>query len=182
MSKKKVVFLPLKENHLEMVLAWRNKPEVRMNMYTSHEITLEEHTSWFERISKDTSKFYFLAYLNEEPIGVVGFYDVNKDSKIAKWAFYASPNAPRGSGALMEYAALDYAFISLKLYKLSCEVLSFNTSVVKLHTKFGFHIEGTHRDAFYDGENYHNIIYLGIFNSEWNQVRSELRKRLKLDQ
>lgn len=181
MSKKKIELIPLKKDDLEMILNWRNAPEVRMNMYTNHEISLEEHISWFERIRIDLSKKYFIARLNNEPIGVVGFYDINEISKISDWAFYASQNAPRGSGALMEYAALEYAFSSLKLYKLKCEVLGFNSAVVKLHTKFGFHIEGTHRDAFYDGSKYHNIIHLGIFSNEWNSIKNTLKAKLKLD-
>ncbi|HHR6142247.1 TPA: UDP-4-amino-4,6-dideoxy-N-acetyl-beta-L-altrosamine N-acetyltransferase [Providencia alcalifaciens] len=182
MSEKKVELIELEKNDLEMVLHWRNAPEVRMNMYTTHEITLEEHQTWFNRMNQDESKLYFIAYLNKKPIGVVGFYDIDKNSNIATWAFYSSPDAPRGSGAIMEYKALEYAFTNLKLHKLNCEVLAFNNAVIKLHTKFGFRIEGTHRDAFFNNGSYHNIIYLGIFPDEWNELKDNLKKKLKLEQ
>ena len=181
MLKRKLQLVPLTKNDLNMVLNWRNAPDVRINMYTSHEITLEEHLLWFEKMIVDISKAYFIVKLNDEPIGVVGFYNINQTSKIADWAFYASNNAPRGSGALMEYIALDYAFSVLNLYKLKCEVLGFNNSVIKLHTKFGFQIEGTHRDAFYDGNKYHNIIHLGLFSDEWASVKDTLKLKLKLN-
>ncbi|MEY0737796.1 UDP-4-amino-4,6-dideoxy-N-acetyl-beta-L-altrosamine N-acetyltransferase [Providencia stuartii] len=181
MTRKNIELVPLEQKNLEMILSWRNAPEVRKNMYTSHEITQKEHESWFERMVIDETKRYFIAKLNNESIGVVGFYNINKTTKIADWAFYASPKAPRGSGALMEYIALEYAFSSLNLYKLKCEVLGFNSSVVKLHTKFGFQIEGKHRDAFYDGDKYHDIIHLGLFSNEWFSIKEVLKTKLKLN-
>jgi UDP-4-amino-4,6-dideoxy-N-acetyl-beta-L-altrosamine N-acetyltransferase len=180
MSLKKMEFNPLTESDLEMILTWRNAPEVRENMYTRHEISREEHNAWFDRLQKDQTKAYFLAVLNLEPVGVVGFSEINKVQGISTWAFYASPKAPRGSGSLMEYYALEYAFNELKLHKLRCEVLSFNRTVIKLHKKFGFIEEGNHRDAFYDGDQYHDVVHLGIFAREWQESKEEIKAKLKL--
>ncbi|MGR5354128.1 UDP-4-amino-4,6-dideoxy-N-acetyl-beta-L-altrosamine N-acetyltransferase [Vibrio sp. DNB22_19_2] len=173
-------FIPLSHNDLDMILEWRNAPEVRSKMYTSHEISLEEHRAWFERLKEDPTKTYFLAQLNGEPVGVVGFSEINLVPGIATWAFYASPTAPRGTGSLMEYYALEYAFTNLELHKLRCEVLGFNQIVVKLHKKFGFVEEGRLRDAFYDGSTYHDIVHLGIFAPEWEEIKSLLKAKLKL--
>ncbi len=51
---------------------------------------------------------------------------------------------------------------------------------MKLHKKFGFVEEGRHRDAFYDGNTYHDIVHLGIFSQEWSRVRSDLKSKLRL--
>ncbi|WP_039462119.1 UDP-4-amino-4,6-dideoxy-N-acetyl-beta-L-altrosamine N-acetyltransferase [Vibrio navarrensis] len=180
MSIKKMEFTALSQSDLEMILEWRNAPEVRSKMYTSHEITLAEHQSWFRHLQEDKSKIYFLVRLNDEPVGVVGFSEINKVKGIATWAFYASPKAPRGTGSLMEYHALEYAFNELKLHKLRCEVLGFNSTVIKLHKKFGFQEEGVHREAFHDGDTYHDIVHLGIFEQEWIDAREELKIKLKI--
>ncbi|WP_367987885.1 UDP-4-amino-4,6-dideoxy-N-acetyl-beta-L-altrosamine N-acetyltransferase [Vibrio sp. NTOU-M3] len=177
---KKMDFIPLSPNDLDMILEWRNAPEVRSKMYTSHEISLEEHKAWFKRLKEDKTKAYFLAQLNGKAVGVVGFSEINIVHRIATWAFYTSPNAPRGTGSLMEYYALEYAFTALKLHKLRCEVLGFNQVVVKLHKKFGFIEEGKHRDAFFDGQAYHDIVHLGILAQEWEAVKSDLQTKLKL--
>jgi len=173
---------PLEESHLEMILEWRNMPIVRQNMYTSHEITLDEHKRWFANLTNDDSRAYFIAIINGILCGVIGFSEINRVKGIATWAFYTSPNAIKGSGSLMEFYALDYAFNQLNLHKLRCEVLGFNKTVIKLHTKFGFSIEGEHRDAFYDGNDYHNIIHLGIFAGEWVEQRIVMKKKLRIEQ
>ncbi|EKO3586386.1 UDP-4-amino-4,6-dideoxy-N-acetyl-beta-L-altrosamine N-acetyltransferase [Vibrio metschnikovii] len=180
MSIKKIEFTALSKSDLEMILVWRNAPEVRSKMYTSHEITLTEHQAWFSSLQEDKTKVYFLAHLNNEPVGVVGFSEIHQIKGIATWAFYASPNAPRGTGSLMEYHALEYAFNELKLHKLRCEVLGFNSAVIKLHKKFGFQEEGVHREAFHDGNTYHDIVHLGIFEQEWVDAREELKLKLKI--
>lgn len=173
-------FIPLSHSVLDMILEWRNTPEVRSMMYTSHEISLEEHMAWFERLKDEPTKAYFIALLNNEPVGVVGFSEINLVHGIATWVFYASLAAPRGSGSLMEYHALEFAFIDLKLHKLRCEVLGFNQIVVKLHKKFGFVEEGRLRDAFYDGSEYHDIIHLGILSQEWQKIKNVLKAKLKI--
>lgn len=180
MGIKKIQIIPLSHDDLNMILEWRNAPGVRSNMYTSHEISFEEHCVWFKKLKDDTTKAYFIAQFNGAPVGVIGFSEINVVTGIATWAFYASPTAPRGSGSLMEYSALEYAFNELKLHKLRCEVLGFNQTVVKLHKKFGFVEEGRLRKAFYDGVRYHDVVHLGIFSQEWDDIKSSLKIKLKL--
>ncbi len=171
---------PLEEIHLQMVLDWRNEPAVRKNMYTSHEISFAEHKRWFHSLANDASKAYFIAVIDGIECGVVGFSEINSVQGIATWAFYKSPNALKGSGSLMEFYALDYAFNELQLHKLRCEVLGFNHAVVELHKKFGFLVEGQHRDAFFDGSEYHDIFHLGIMAAEWFAHREVMQKKFEL--
>lgn len=179
---KKLIFKSIEEKDLEMILEWRNAPFVRKNMYTSHEIKLSEHINWYKNISKDMSKQYFIVAIDDVPVGVVGFSEINKVKGIATWAFYTSSDAPRGSGSYIEYYALEYAFNDLGLHKLRCEVLGFNQSVIKLHQKFNFMIEGKLRDAFFNAEEelYHDIYHLGILSSEWKIQREIMRNKLRI--
>jgi len=170
----------LKEKDLPMILYWRNEPAVRKNMYTSHEISFQEHKHWFHNLKKDNSKAYFIAVIDGVESGVIGFTDINLIQGIASWAFYTSPNALRGSGSLMEFHALEYAFNELQLHKLKCEVLEFNKTVIKLHKKFGFLVEGQHRDAFFDGNKYHDIFHLGILDKEWIDQKIIMQKKLRI--
>src|SRR5690606_38648738 len=108
---------------LQTILNWRNAPAVRRNMYTRHEISLEEHLAWWKNVGSREDQLYFIYEYKNTPFGVVAFTQISNRDKNASWAFYASPEAPRGTGSRMEYLALEYAFKSLKLHKLHCEVL-----------------------------------------------------------
>lgn len=158
---------PMLEKDLGKVLSWRNKDSVRKNMYTSHVITMEEHRSWWVKQSNLRSTRLLIAALDGLDVGVVTFSDYSGEGGLATWAFYAGDVDLKGIGSMMEAAALEYAFNELKVRKLECEVLDFNMSVVRLHMKHGFRIEGISRSGYQRGENICDIYRLGLLNKDW---------------
>tara|TARA_R100001129_G_scaffold179391_1_gene156157 strand:+ start:6869 stop:7114 length:246 start_codon:yes stop_codon:yes gene_type:complete len=78
----------------------------------------------------------------------------------------------------MESLALLYAFESLNLNKLCCEVLSFNEPVVKFHQRFGFEIEGTLKEHYFrDGEAF-DVVLLALFKSSWPAVKERIMNKV----
>jgi UDP-4-amino-4,6-dideoxy-N-acetyl-beta-L-altrosamine N-acetyltransferase len=152
----------------ELVREWRNRPSVRVNMYTHHLISVEEHRNWFAAALQDPAKRLLMCVdENEVPVGVVVFYDINAAGKTSNWAFYAGEPARRGVGPQMELLALDYAFGELGLEKLNCEVLGFNKVIVDFHRKHGFRIEGIFRSQYVrEGERY-DVYRLAHFRKAW---------------
>jgi UDP-4-amino-4,6-dideoxy-N-acetyl-beta-L-altrosamine N-acetyltransferase len=165
-------------DELALMLSWRNAPAVRLNMYTSHEISLEEHLGWWEKIRSQTDQKYFMYEHQGSPLGIVSFNGISSINQNSYWAFYASPEAAKGTGSRMEYLALEHAFSEIGLHKLSCEVIAFNTSVIKLHEKFGFKIEGVLRDQHKANANFFDVYRLGILRSEWQAIRDAMLIRL----
>lgn len=166
------------QNELEMMLSWRNSPGVRANMYTRHEITFSEHVAWWERTQIRADQRYFMYQYQEKPLGIVYLNNIDTLNKNTAWGFYASPDAPKGTGSRMEYLALEYIFNEMKLHRLHCEVLAFNVPVIKLHKKFGFQVEGVQREQkLLDGA-YVDVYCLGILASEWKSIRQEVFDRL----
>ena len=148
-------------------------------MYTSHEISKEEHLSWFEGMDIDKTKRYFIFELDNNPCGVIGFVDINMISKSSSWAFYSGDTAIRGIGSLMEIRALDYAFKEMELEKLNCEVLEFNKSVIKFHKKHGFKQEGIFKNHHFSDGKFWDVHRLAIFKNDWEECRDEIVNRIK---
>lgn len=165
---------PVTDDDREIMRVWRNIPSVREKMYTWHEISEDEHQQWWERTKSADCHRYFIYEYRNTPTGVVSFNNIDEGNQNASWAFYASPDAERGTGSRMEFLALDYAFFELKLHKLSCEVLDFNTSVIKLHKKFGFVDEGVFRQQYQRGRKFYDIHRLGMLASEWSDKRNDM--------
>lgn len=163
---------------LELVLSWRNAPSVRANMYTRHEISLEEHKQWWQRVRKKEDQKYFMYEKSLKPLGVVSFSMIDHVNGNCAWAFYASPDALRGTGSKMEFLALEYAFNDLGLHKIYCEVLDFNTPVINLHKKFGFQIEGIFRSHHKTDAGYADVYRMGLLNSDWGEIRSVMHEKV----
>jgi len=121
----------------ETVRAWRNAPDVRAAMYTRHEISADEHESWWDRHVSDPARHMFIAALDGVMLGVVSV-SWPPGAKHASWAFYAAPDAPRGAGRRMEALALELAFGAMGVETLDCEVRVENVRVIALHERFGF--------------------------------------------
>lgn len=169
---------PICGDEIELIRTWRNHPTVQSNMYTRHNITAKEHIEWWEKIQQSASDKYLMYELDNAPMGIVGFTNIDMTTFNSSWAFYASPDAAKGIGAKMEFLALDYAFDKLGIHKLSCEVLAFNASVIKLHKKFGFTETDTLHKHHKVNNEFIDIYCLELLSAEWLEHRSVLKKTL----
>jgi UDP-4-amino-4,6-dideoxy-N-acetyl-beta-L-altrosamine N-acetyltransferase len=129
---------PLAAEDRDKVRAWRNQPHVAAMMYTDHVIGAEEHARWFAATLIDPTKRYFIIKAGDEDAGLAGFTEIEGGS--ASWAFYlaSAETRGRGMGAETEFLMLCYAFETLGLETLRCEVLVRNAPVIAMHEGFGF--------------------------------------------
>jgi UDP-4-amino-4,6-dideoxy-N-acetyl-beta-L-altrosamine N-acetyltransferase len=170
---------PMEEADLALILAWRNSDRVRLNMYTDHLITPEEHARWFAAARSDERGRYLVFEDQSRPLGFVSFTGITVAHGRCTWAFYiGEPDVLRGTGSAMEMLALDYAFGPLNIRKLCCEVLDFNASVVKLHKRFGFQEEGLLRQHYRKGERYADVVVMARMADTWPEERAVLYPKI----
>jgi Acetyltransferase (GNAT) domain len=125
------VLRPALPSERDLVLTWRNHPAVRAVSMTTHEIRPEEHAAWWDKNWQNV-----LIYEDDGvPAGVVIFHGET-------WAFYLDTEG-LGKRLLpawmrLEKEAIEYAFGTLGLPRLSGETLEENKQVLALHRRFGF--------------------------------------------
>lgn len=163
---------PMEQRDLLAVLAWRNHPDIRRHMLTRHEISLGEHTAWFERASKDQFRCLLIVEEADTPLGFVHFSNV-KPGGVGEWGFYVRPDAPRGSGRKLGHAALSHAFGPLKLHKVSGQVLTQNEASLRFHENLGFTREGVLRQPALITGQYHDMVCFGLLREEWLSHQSK---------
>lgn len=157
---------------LPMVLAWRNRTEVRRYMFTQHEISLQEHRNWFAKASQDPSRCLLIVEEDKQAIGYVQFSKV-EDGGVAAWGFYARPEAPKGSGRKLGVIALNHAFGPLKLRKVCGQAIASNQASIALHQRLGFALEGVLRDQQRINGAYHSLHCFGLLATEWQLKKVE---------
>lgn len=154
------------EEDLDMVLAWRNHPEVRRFMYTQHYISLSEHTNWFMRVVNDNSRRLLIVQEQGSPIGYVHFSNVERGG-VADWGFYARPDAPKGTGRKLGALALDHAFGQLELHKVCGQAIDINHASIRFHERLGFKREAVLREQRRMNGQYQTLICFGLLAHEW---------------
>lgn len=157
---------PMINSDLESILQIRNHADVRRFMLTKHEISPEEHLSWFKRAIHDPS-IELLVFEPEKKC--VGFVQIKKTTfrGIVDWGFYVSPDAPKGTGRKLGLAALARAFSKDGVHKVCGQTLESNLPAIKFHKSLGFSQEGMLSDHHFDGSMFHNLILFGILKYNW---------------
>ncbi|MGP5645272.1 UDP-4-amino-4,6-dideoxy-N-acetyl-beta-L-altrosamine N-acetyltransferase [Psychrobacter celer] len=169
MDKSQLKLRLMQESDLELVLSWRNHIDVRRYMYTQHEISLTEHTNWFNKVSKDSNYNLLIFEVDNKPLGFVNIHQIAQGG-IADWGFYTSPDAPKGTGSKLGEQALDYAFNTLQLHKLCGQALDFNEASRKFHKRLGFKKEGVLEQHHCAGQKYYDVICFGLLASEYHLI------------
>lgn len=134
---------PARPDEVWDILGWRNAPRVRQAMLTQHEIGRAEHQAWFARQLAQPLFRQMLVEHGGSTVAVQAFFDI-QPARSAWWAFYFTDAVPDDMAAMLriwkwvELAGLVYAFDTLQLDTLYCEVLRSNSGVLNWHKRFGF--------------------------------------------
>ncbi|MCC3159402.1 UDP-4-amino-4,6-dideoxy-N-acetyl-beta-L-altrosamine N-acetyltransferase [Hymenobacter sp. 15J16-1T3B] len=174
------ILRPLRYEDIEMVRTWRNSEGVAQYMYTAEPITPAQQEAWFQSISQDASKEYWIITSGGKDVGVANLYAINRAARTCYWAFYIAEQGVRGSGigGKVEFTVLDYVFNTLKLNKLLCEVFVDNDKVISMHEKFGFRRESYFREHIMKDGKPKDVVGLAMLQREWAQLREAMRSRV----
>ncbi len=157
---------PMTSGDLDAILKLRNHSEIRRYMLTQHEISSEEHMSWFIRSSQVPTTKLLVFEMDQKCYGFVQFKETGYQG-VMDWGFYASPDSPKGTGRILGIAAIKNAFEDKRLYKICGQAISGNQPSIGLHMALGFAEEGILRDQHFDGTKYHDMICFGLLRREW---------------
>ncbi len=164
----------LQAEDLELVLRWRNSDRVRLNMFSTHVITEDEHRNWYFNLDYNTCRYLVFEY-QQRPAGLVYFTEINQYNNRCSWGFYlGETDVPPGTGLLMGYLSMEYVFKILNIRKLCSQILSNNETSIKYHHKLGFKDEGRLIKYVFHNGIYVDVMVLALFKNEWEGVRDGL--------
>jgi UDP-4-amino-4,6-dideoxy-N-acetyl-beta-L-altrosamine N-acetyltransferase len=156
---------------VELVFEWRNDPRVRKYMFNSDPIELNDHAAWFDKMCQNPQRHLLLVCKGVKPFGFVQF-NINECRKVADWGFYVDPISPKGQGAVLGHAALNYGFKTLSLNKIYGQVLVENSKSLAFHKKLGFTEEEIFQTQHFSANKYQDIHLLGLLAKEWERVKT----------
>ena len=165
-SNKQYSLRPMTTADLGSVLELRNHADIRRYMLTQHEISPEEHASWFDRTSQMQGVELLVFEGAGSCCGFVQFKETNYRG-VSDWGFYVAPAAPKGTGRILGLAALNHAFKNANSNKICGQALHWNKPSIEFHKSLGFMQEGILREQHFDGISYHDMFCFGLLKREW---------------
>ena len=133
----------------DVVLQWRNHPEVRAVSLNQHVISDEEHAAWWEKTQEDPTRHLLIYERDGIPAGVVSFFDHDVQDASGSWGYYVDIVGLEERGQMLlawieiQRDAVAYAFGELGLQILRGEVLAANEAVRQLNRRQRFEEVGS---------------------------------------
>lgn len=167
-------FINLSLEEKKMVLAWRNSEQIRNGMYSNEEIKWEEHVSFIQNLETDDTRLFFLAFIKENPVGVVYFTDISIKHKRGIYGIFLRPDAqyPPDTGELLREVILELAFRHLDFNTCNSEVLSDNKLAYIYNKRGNFKEEGRLRAYINRGDHTLDVILFGMLKSEYLEMQN----------
>ena len=146
-------------DELDVILSWRNAPDVRRNSFSCELISRENHFAYVRNLSGRNDLFYFLVCgADRSPIGVISFRQTDKNAAEVGYYKAATKKNEKGVGALLLKLAEKAAYkINGGGYKiLYTDVFSFNLPSIKSIERAGYkeNIEKRRQFARESGEKF----------------------------
>jgi RimJ/RimL family protein N-acetyltransferase len=165
---------PLKMDHVDLYVTWRNRPNVRIFGRGIIPATAADIKKQIEppNESKLPNGFDFELWhkKDKKPIGDAGVFDIDwYNRKAFLGLMIGEPeywNQDIGTEATQ--LLVQYAFNELNLHKLHASIFSPNKGSIRCAEKNGFKLEATFKDdIFIDGEYMDTFIYT-LFKKDWS--------------
>lgn len=130
-------FTECSKEELELILSWRNSPEVRESSFNGDIIKLEDHMAFVSSLGGgNEGKAYFLLSDAKGYAGVVSFTGINPIS--AEIGYYKNPERKEKLGIKLLEQAAETAKNELGLKEIVTEAFSFNIPSLKSIERSGF--------------------------------------------
>ena len=165
-------FSSISEEDSQQVLQWRNHPDIRYWMKRDDPISYEEHVKFLKKLQKDTKNYYFLAKINDIPVGVSNLNGLDLVNKTVEMGLYLRPsNVISDAGFLIRQSTLQLAFELMELNVLQVIVTQTNRPALLGHKFAGFKEDGRLRHNIIRENQPLDSFILSILREEYNALR-----------
>lgn len=165
--------LPETESDHLLMVKWRNDPQIKPAFYNDDPVSLQSHMEWWEQVRHDpTQRNFMVEAIDTEPFTVIGMtalMNINPIFRTAEYARFKIGMEYQGRGYATETEPLfmRYAFDCLNINKVWLHAFTDNATILKLHEKTGFIIEGTLRQHVYKGGCYRDVVTMALFAEDF---------------
>ncbi len=161
---------PMTEDDAELIVAWRNKPELKRFFISQADFTVEGHLKWFRTMKESgrACQMMIIDKKDDKPLGSVDIKDIDHAHHKGEYGIFIGDEAARGRGIGTEAAKLmiQYGFEKLGLHRIYLRALAGNEQAIRSYEKAGFEHEGYLKDDVCINGKYVDIVWMAIVNKE----------------
>lgn len=170
----KVLLRPITMEDTPLIVKWRSRPSVYMNLYSRRPITVTEHEEWMRSYvtTGKCEQFIIVDKQAQVPVGSVFIKNIDRQTQKGEYGIFIGEESARGKGLGREAAhlMLQYGFETMGLHKIYLSVFAYNQAAIHSYQRAGFEIEGIFRDDFADNGRYEDVVWMAALKEEWEHL------------
>ncbi|MFW6083312.1 MAG: GNAT family N-acetyltransferase [Thermoplasmatota archaeon] len=148
-----------------------NDPKVRKDLGQHKPYNRKKEEDFIENIANGKDDQIHLLITDsedEERIGMVSLFKVNKNSGNAEIGLWITPeHQEEGFGTESTELIVQYGFDELRMHRLHAKVFDDNPRSINIWEKLNFKKEGVMREASFKNGKYVNVLIYGLLKKEW---------------
>ena len=159
------------EEDAALIVRWRNRADVKRNLYTQDDLTIEEHLGWYRGKVLTGQCAQFIIIAQGMPVGTAFLKSIDSRSHKAEFGIFIGEASARGQGFGGEAARLilSYGFRALGLNRIYLTVFSDNFAAIASYRYAGFMVEGVLRQDFRRNDAYIDVTIMSILREDWKE-------------
>lgn len=171
---------PVLPNDLGAIFTWMNDPTAAALDFAWRPVDTNAFKSWMDRLAVDTTQVLFAIRRLPHP-AIVGFVLLKNIQPVHRSAelgirIGAETDRGQGLGQRATILALDYAWRTLNLHRVSLTTLAHNARAIASYRQAGFEEEGRLRQAsFIDGK-WCDLTIMAALRNDWPAQQRRLRQ------
>mgnify|MGYP001221501175 CR=1 FL=1 len=164
----------------ELFVKWINDQSVVQFLLRIAPVYRHQQLAWFQSLPNSTDVVFTVETTARKTIGIIGLERINLvDGTAFCWQIIGDKECRgRGFGTEAKILLLHYAFNTLRLEKVSTEVIDGNGGSLRYNEKTGFREEGRLRSQIFRNGARRDLILLGILKEEFAAVYEKYQKSL----
>ncbi len=152
----------------EWLVELHNDPEVLKNITNPSPISLDDHLTWWGRVSNDPKQLRLIFEIDGVKTGFTKFYDINLDNKnCILGADIHKDFRGKGLAKYMWALMLERCFLDLGLHRVSLTTAEYNMVGRWVYSNLGFQQEGRLIESLYRSERFYDQVCMYLLKSQW---------------
>lgn len=173
----------------EMVVEWRNDPQVKAHFFEEEPLSLDLHWKWIDKAKLNPNIRYYMIQINEDDdykaltVGTIGLNHIDWRNRTAEFSWFLIGEPKRrnwGYGKEAIFLLLHYAFNHLNLNRIWLQTMTLNKAASIVYRKMGFRGEGILRGHKFKNGEYIDIYIYGLLRKDFDALMETLLEELEL--
>lgn len=153
----------IEEEDLEVIVAWRNDPEILKWLFSYLPLCMSKQRTWYKTYVEDDTQQIFAVEVGKKSVGTVGLSHIDYRNQRAELGILMDKNwQKKGIGREALNLLIEFAWNEMNLRKIKALVLKENEAAIKLYKSCGFVEEGVLKEEIYKNGEFKDVIVMAL--------------------